>query len=104
MTPSLTPQQREEVLEAAFTAYIERIEARTGVPVIRSEVNDARLRDSLQGALDAALPVIWRACLERESSLARLLLCIDFERFTEHDEALLDDVLAAARALAEETR
>lgn len=106
---TLTPDEREAAIEkmarAAYENWIAPVRdlepAWDDLP--QSHVD--RLVECQCAALDAVLPLIERAANRAAFDAMSLLTVIDFDRFTEHDEALLDRVLFDVKAaLADEVR
>jgi hypothetical protein len=97
MTPSLTPQQREEVLKAAFDALW---------PLQNWEMDPQVCRAAAAAALDAALPVIRRSCLEEAARVAGAAgrQPVGASDGSTYVTGTAIDAMHALRALAEETR
>lgn len=98
MVKDLTPQQREEVQSAANCALIGKLPESVIAAIHAAGMSTA---DVATMCTDAALPVIWRVCLEEAAAVAD-------ERVTNavlgSQRACAKHIADALRALAEETR
>ncbi len=100
MTPTLSPQQREEVLEAMARAF-RPVTSSDGSHTARFSTEE-EIRNGWKAALgpslDAALPAIIGAVLERAADLVERRAWIGTIAHARYEMA------AALRALAEEAR